>query len=43
MVELAIDQLIMEFDQWVHLGLSIGSPRHQALTIDMRGTRSGFG
>ena len=43
MVELAIDQLIHEYDTWCHLGLSVGSPRHQALTIDTRGTRSGFG
>ena len=41
--ELHIDQLIMEFDQWVHLGLRDGSPRHQCLTIDKKGTRAGFG
>ena len=41
MVELAIDQLIHEYDTWCHLGLSVGTSRHQALTIDMRGTRSG--
>ena len=39
---LGVDQLIMEFDQWVHLGLSAGSPRTAALTIDKRGTHSGF-
>lgn len=41
--QLQIDQLIMEFDQWVHLGLASGTPRHMALTIDSRGTRTGFG
>ena len=42
MVELAIDQLIMEFSQWVHCGLASGEPRHQCLTIDISGTRAGF-
>jgi zinc D-Ala-D-Ala carboxypeptidase len=42
MRELGIDQLIHEFDSWVHLGLTGGAPRHQALTIDNKGTRSGF-
>jgi zinc D-Ala-D-Ala carboxypeptidase len=42
MKALGIDQLIHEYDTWVHLGLSAGPPRHQALTIDNKGTRSGF-
>jgi uncharacterized protein YcbK (DUF882 family) len=42
MKELGIDQLIHEYDTWVHLGLTAGEPRHQALTIDNKGTRSGF-
>jgi zinc D-Ala-D-Ala carboxypeptidase len=40
--ELQIDQLIWEFGTWVHLGLSADKPRHQALTIDKRGTRKGL-
>lgn len=43
MVELGIDQLIHEFDTWVHLGLTDGAPRHMAMTIDNKGTRNGFG
>jgi zinc D-Ala-D-Ala carboxypeptidase len=42
MKELGIDQLIHEYDTWVHLGLSASAPRHMALTIDSKGTRSGF-
>jgi zinc D-Ala-D-Ala carboxypeptidase len=42
MKELGIDQLIHEYDTWIHLGLSAGAPRHQALTIDSKGTRTGF-
>jgi zinc D-Ala-D-Ala carboxypeptidase len=44
MKALGIDQLIHEFDSWVHLGLRAAdmTPRHQALTIDNKGTRSGF-
>lgn len=42
MRELGIDQLIHEFGTWVHLGLRHGAPRHAALTIDSRGTRTGF-
>ena len=44
MKELGIDQLIHEYDTWVHLGLRATdmTPRHQALTIDSKGTRSGF-
>jgi zinc D-Ala-D-Ala carboxypeptidase len=42
MKELEIDQLIHEYDTWVHLGLTGGAPRHMALTIDNKGTRNGF-
>lgn len=42
MKELGIDQLIHEFNSWVHLGLNDGTPRHMALTIDNKGTRNGF-
>ena len=42
MKALGIDQLIHEYNQWVHLGLSAGTPRHQAMTIDNRGARNGF-
>ncbi len=42
MVELGIDQLIHEYKTWVHLGLRVSKPRHQALTIDKKGTRPGF-
>lgn len=42
MQELGIDQLIWEYDRWVHLGLTTGAPRFMALTIDDNGTRSGF-
>lgn len=33
------DQLILEFDRWVHISFS-GRRRHEALVIDGRGTRS---
>ena len=42
MRELGVDQLIHEYDSWVHLGLSVGKPRHMTLTIDKNGTRHGF-
>jgi hypothetical protein len=42
MQELGVDQLIHEYDTWVHLGLSADAPRHMALTIDTKGTRTGF-
>lgn len=42
MVELEIDQLIHEYATWVHLGLRNSKPRHQTLTINKKGTRSGF-
>ncbi|WP_166359359.1 D-Ala-D-Ala carboxypeptidase family metallohydrolase [Pseudomonas akapageensis] len=31
--QLAFDQLILEFDAWVHLGLALDKPRRQVLTI----------
>jgi hypothetical protein len=44
MRDLGIDQLIHEYDTWVHLGLRPAdlAPRHMALTIDTKGTRTGF-
>ena len=43
MKELGVDQLIHEFNTWVHLGLRGGAPpRHIALTINHKGTRQGF-
>ena len=42
MAELEIDQLIYEYKTWVHLGLRDSNPRHQALTIDTKGSRPGF-
>jgi zinc D-Ala-D-Ala carboxypeptidase len=42
MRELGVDQLIHEYDTWVHLGLNAVTPRYQALTIDNKGTRNGF-
>jgi zinc D-Ala-D-Ala carboxypeptidase len=40
----AIDQLIWEYGDWVHLGLCAppAEPRCQCLTIDDAGTREGF-
>jgi uncharacterized protein YcbK (DUF882 family) len=43
MKALGIDQLIHEYNTWVHLGLSADAPRHMALTINVSGTRHGFG
>jgi hypothetical protein len=42
MIVLEIDQLIWEFGEWVHLGLSDGPPRCQCLTINNSGTTEGF-
>jgi zinc D-Ala-D-Ala carboxypeptidase len=42
MKQLHIDQLIHEYDTWVHLGLNTSTPRHMAMTIDNKGTRNGF-
>ena len=42
MQELGIDQLIWEFEGWVHLGLTEGDPRCQCLTINETGTTTGF-
>jgi zinc D-Ala-D-Ala carboxypeptidase len=38
---LSIDQLILEFGQWVHVSFT-EHPRHMALTIDRAGTRPGI-
>lgn len=32
-MNLGFDQIILEYDQWVHVGLSEGKPRGQLLTI----------
>jgi hypothetical protein len=40
--ELGIDQLILEYESWVHLGLSAGEARCMCLTIDNSGTKTGF-
>lgn len=44
MTMLGIDQLIHEFGTWVHLGLRSEDliPRSMTLTIDSKGTRTGF-
>lgn len=44
MTWLEIDQLILEFDTWVHLGLSahVNFARHMAMTINKKGTKRGF-
>jgi zinc D-Ala-D-Ala carboxypeptidase len=42
MKTLGIDQLIHEFNTWVHLGLRSAPPRHMAMTIDNKGTRTWF-
>jgi zinc D-Ala-D-Ala carboxypeptidase len=42
MYTLGVDQLIYEYEGWVHLGLCAGVPRNQALTIDNSGTQVGI-
>ena len=42
MADLGIDQLIWEYEGWVHLGLTTGDPRCMALTINDQGTTTGF-
>lgn len=44
LAELKVDQLIHEYDSWVHLGIAGPGqmPRQQCLTIDAGGTSSGF-
>lgn len=37
-VEIPYDQLILEFDRWVHLSVA-SKPRRQALRVDRSGTR----
>lgn len=40
-VDLGIDQVILEFDAWVHVSFT-ERPRHMVLTIDRDGTRPGL-
>lgn len=40
-VNLGVDQVILEFGQWVHVSFT-ESPRHAVLTIDSEGTRQGI-
>ena len=35
--DVVFDQLILEYDRWVHLGISLDEPRRQVLTV-RRGT-----
>ena len=41
-IDLPYDQLILEFDRWVHISWA-DTPRHQALVIDKTGTRPMWG
>jgi hypothetical protein len=41
MTALAIDQLILEYDRWVHCSFTT-HPRYIALTIDAKGTHGGI-
>jgi zinc D-Ala-D-Ala carboxypeptidase len=38
--DVRFDQLICEFDSWVHISFSADYPRRQILTIDKQGTRN---
>lgn len=40
--KIPFDQLIYEYGQWVHIGLTDLTPRGQILTIDKYGTRHGL-
>lgn len=40
-VDLGVDQVILEFDAWVHVSFT-DAPRHAILTIDASGTRTGL-
>lgn len=40
--KIVFDQLIYEFGNWVHLGLSDGPPRNDLLTITRKGTSHGL-
>ena len=40
--DIPYDQVILEFDEWMHLSFTQGEPRHMALTIDASGTRVGI-
>lgn len=35
---IAFDQLILEFDRWVHLSVTCGTPRRQVLTVRKGGS-----
>jgi len=37
--DIEYDQVILEFDRWVHLAFTPGEPRKQALIIDKKGVR----
>lgn len=37
--DIEYDQVILEFDRWVHLSFKQENPRKQALIIDKKGTR----
>jgi zinc D-Ala-D-Ala carboxypeptidase len=37
--DIEYDQVILEFDRWVHLAFTLGEPRKQALIIDKKGVR----
>jgi zinc D-Ala-D-Ala carboxypeptidase len=39
---LIFDQLILEFDSWIHVSYTTGSNRKQLLTINNRGTSNGI-
>lgn len=41
-IDFGIDQLIYEFQSWVHIGLSNTAPRNEVLTIDNSGARYGL-
>lgn len=40
-IDLGVDQVILEFGQWVHVSFT-DNPRHAVLTIDRDGTRQGI-
>jgi len=39
MANINYDQVILEYDRWVHLSFKQENPRNQALIIDKKGTR----
>lgn len=40
--QLKIDQLIYEYEDWIHIGWTDGVPREQAMTINDSGTYNGI-